>query len=252
IEDKNGTINITHGDDNTIVVHAVKRAATDELLGKLTVEMHQDGNTITVQTTGDTFNGFVFVGGNRMAVDYDIQVPAHTDIAPVRSSNGRIEVSGIAGRLDLHTSNGVITARDVNGSVTATSSNGRVVVSGGRGALQLSTSNGIVEVQNVQTQGLDLYTSNGKILFTGSLAPGSKNHADTDNGTISFTIPSESALNVDLRSGNGSVNVGFPVTTAPGTAAKRNAVQGVIGRPDGDLTLRSGNGSITLMKQGGS
>jgi DUF4097 and DUF4098 domain-containing protein YvlB len=80
--------------------------------------------------------------------------------------------------------------------------------------------------------------------------PGSKNRVETSNGTASLTLPADSALNVDLRSGNGSINVGFPVTTAPNGENKRNVVQGVINRPDADLTVRTGNGSITLTKQG--
>jgi hypothetical protein len=250
VDDRNGTISVTRGDENTVVVHAVKRAASDDLLNKLNVDIHQDGNQITLQTTGDSFSGAFFFGHNRTAVDYQIQVPAHADIGPVRSTNGRIDVTGISGQLNLITSNGIITARDVDGTVMAQTSNGRVSVVGGRGMLQLSSSNGIVEVQNVQANGIDLHTSNGRVSFTGSLMPGSKNRVETSNGTASLTLPADSGLNVDLRSGNGSVTVGFPVTTAPNGENKRNAVQGVINRPDADLTVHTGNGSITLIKQG--
>lgn len=250
LDNRNGTVTVTRGDENKVVVHAIKRAATDDLLGKLSVDIRQDGNRVTIQTIGDTFNGFAFFGHNRMAVDYQIQVPARADLAPLKCSNGRIEVAGIAGHFDLTTSNGVITARDVDGPITAQTSNGRVSVIGGRGALQLSSSNGTVEVQNVQASGIDLHTSNGRISFTGSLAPGSKNRVETSNGTATVRLPPESALSIDLRAGNGSVRVDFPVTTAPNGENKRNAVQGVINRPDADLTMRTGNGSITLAKQG--
>jgi hypothetical protein len=250
VENRNGTITVTRGDENTVVVHATKRAATDDLLGKLGVDIHQDGSNVTIQTTGDTVGGFAFFGYSRMQVDYQIQVPAHTDLAPLKSSNGRIEVTGITGRFDLNASNGIITARDVDGPVTAQTSNGRVSVIGGRGTLQLSSSNGTVEVQNVQTNGIDLHTSNGRVSFSGSLAPGSKNRVETSNGTATVTLPPESALSIDLRAGNGSVRVDFPVTTMPNGENKRNAVQGVINRPDADLVMRTGNGSITLTKQG--
>ena len=250
VEDRNGTITVTRGGENTVVVHATKRAATDDLLGKLGVDIQQDGDRITLQTTGDSFAGGFFFGHNRTAVDYQIQVPMHANIGPVRSSNGRIEVTGIIGPLDLNASNGIITARDVDGTVTAQTSNGRVSVVGGRGMLQLTSSNGVVEVQNVQANGIDLHTSNGRVSFSGSLMPGSKNRVETSNGTAALTLPADSALNVDLRSGNGSVTVGFPVTTAPNGENKRNVVTGVINRPDADLTVHTGNGSITLTKQG--
>ena len=250
LHDRNGTITVTRGEENSVVIHAIKRAATDEALAKLQVNLQQDGNHITIETTGDTLSGFAFFGHNGMAVDYQIQVPAHADLGPINSSNGRIEVTGIAGQFDLSTSNGVITARDVDGTVAAQTANGRVSVTGGSGTLRLGSSNGIVEVRDVRANGIDLHTSNGRITFAGSLAPGSKNSVETSNGTVSLTLPPDSALNVDLRSGNGSVTVGFPVTTAPNGQTKRNAVQGVINRPDADLTVHTGNGSITLTKQG--
>jgi len=246
LQDHNGTITVTRGAENSVVVHATKRAATDDLLAKLQVNIQQDGNRITIDTTGDNFSGFGFFGHNRMMVDYQIQVPAHVDLGPIRSSNGRIHITGIAGQFDLSTSNGIITAQDVDGTVSAQTANGRVSVTGGRGMLRLNSSNGIVEVQNVQATGLDLSTSNGRVSFTGSLAPGSKNSVETSNGTVSMVLPPDSALTVDLRSGNGSVNVGFPVTA--NGQNKRNAVQGVINRPDADLTVHTGNGSITLTR----
>lgn len=250
LQDHNGTISFTRGAEKSVVVHATKRAATDDLLAKLQVNIQQDGDHISIDTTGDNTAGFALFGDNGIAVDYQIEVPAHADLAPIRSSNGRIEITDIAGQFDLSTSNGIITARDVDGTVAAETSNGRVSVMGGRGTLRLSSSNGIVEVQDVQTSGIDLHTSNGHVSFTGSLAVGSKNTVETSNGTVSMALPPESGLTIDLRSGNGSVNVGFPVTTAANGTNKRNAVQGVINRPDADLTVHTGNGSITLMKQG--
>ncbi len=248
VQNHNGTITVTRGAENSVVVHAIKRAATDELLAKLQATIRQDGDHIIIETTGDNSSGFAFFGHNGMAVDYQIQAPARADLGPVNSSNGRIDITGIAGQFDLSTSNGIITARDVDGTVSAQTANGRVSVMGGRGTLRLGSSNGIVEVRDVQAGGLDLHTSNGRVVFAGSLAPGSKNSVETSNGSVAITLPPDSALSVDLRSGNGSVNVdGFPV--AASGENKRNAVQGVINRPDANLTVHTGNGSITLTKQ---
>jgi hypothetical protein len=249
VQNHNGTITVTRGAENSVVVHATRRAATDELLAKLQANIRQDGDHITIETVGDTVSSFGFFGHNGMVVDYQIQVPAHADLGPINSSNGRIDITGIAGQFNLSTSNGIITAQDVDGTVSAETSNGRVSVTGGRGTLRLGSSNGIVEVRDVRTDGIDLHTSNGHVSFTGSFAPGSKNTVNASNGSVSMTLPPDSALSVDLRSGNGSVHVnGFPVTAS--VENKRNAVQGVINRPDADLTVHTGNGSITLTKQG--
>jgi hypothetical protein len=249
VQNHNGTITVTRGAEKSVVVHAIRRAATDELLAKVQANIRQDGDHIIIETAGDTASGFGLFGNNRMVVDYQIQVPARADLGPINSSNGRIDITGIAGQFDLSTSNGIITAQDVDGTVSAETSNGRVSITGGRGTLRLGSSNGIVEVRDVQTDGIDLHTSNGHVSFTGSFAPGSKNTVNASNGSVSMALPPDSALSIDLRSGNGSVHVnGFPVTAS--VENKRNAVQGVITRPDADLTVHTGNGSITLTRQG--
>jgi hypothetical protein len=245
VDSRNGNVTITRGVDGKIVVHAIKRAKTDDLLHRLTIDVQQNGSQVTVRTTGEDSSTTVFFGWHRTQVDYEIQVPAQSDLTPVRTSNGAINIAGIAGRLDLASSNGTISAADFDGAVTAQTSNGRVTIRNGRGALDLRTSNGIVDVQNVQAQGLEMHTSNGRVSFSGSLASGSHNNLDVGNGSVSLTLPPESALSVDLRAGNGSVNVnGFAVTTSG--ANQRNAVQGVIGRVDAALVVHAGNGSITL------
>lgn len=251
LDESNGTVTITRGAEGKVVVHAVKRATTDDLLNRLNVDIRQDGNRIVVQTTGEDDVSIHLFGGNRNLVDYTIQLPPRADLVATKIANGRLEVAGIMGPLDLAASNGTITARDVDGAVKAQSTNGRVTVSGGRGALDLGTSNGTITVDGVQAQGLTLRSSNGRVAFTGSLAPGSRSSVDIGNGSIMMTLPPDSALGVNLRSGNGSITVGFPVTTVPGGENKRNSVQGVINRPDADLNVHAGNGSITLTRQGG-
>lgn len=245
VDDRNGNVTITRGVDGKVVVHAIKRARTDDALHRLTIDVQQSGNQVTIRTTGDDTNGGFFFGWHRTQVDYEIQVPAQADLAPMRTSNGTINIAGIAGRFDLSASNGTITTADFDGAVSAQTSNGRVTVRNGRGMLNLQTSNGTVDVQNVQAQGIELHTSNGRVTFSGSLASGSRNTVDVGNGSVSLTLPPDSALSVDLRAGNGSVNInGFAVTTSG--VNQKNAVQGVIGRADATLVARAGNGSITL------
>jgi hypothetical protein len=245
VDNRNGNVTITHGVDGKVVIHAIKRASTEDYLRRLTIEVQQNGAQVTIRTTGDEASAGAFFGWHRTQVDYEIQVPVQTDLAPMRTSNGMMNITGIAGRFDLSSSNGTITTADFDGPVSAQTSNGRVMVRNGRGTLDLRTSNGAVDVQNVQAQGLELHTSNGRVTFTGSLASGSHNNLDVGNGSVSLSLPPDSALSVDLRAGNGSVTVNGFAVTASGVN-QRNAVQGVIGRADATLVAHAGNGSITL------
>lgn len=250
LDNKNGSVTITRGDDAKIVVHAIKRAATDEMLQKMNVQLTQDGNRVTVHTDTPEYGGFVLFGPNNQGVEYHIQVPARADIGPARTANSSVSVSGIAGTLDLGTSNGPVTVRDFDGTVMVQTSNGSVHLTNGKGAVHLRTSNSSVEVANVQATTTDVHTTNGRITFAGSLAPNSDNQLETSNGSIVIRLPADSAFKLDLHTSNGSLDVAFPVVGPVQSGERsRHDLQGVVGRPDASLTAHTSNGSITLAKQ---
>lgn len=244
-----GSVTITRGGDDTkVIVRATKRATSDENLRRMQVQMTQNGDAITVREDG---NHKFFAWGFHAGVDYEVQLPARATVAPVRIGNGRLEVSGIAGNLDLETSNGAVTVRDFDGTVSAQTANGRVTLANGRGTVRLSTHNGAMEVQNVQASGLMLRSSNGRIGFAGSLAPGSDNRIEAGNGAVNVQLPPESGFRLDAKTNHGNVVVGFPVTRAANDDGDDDEeVRGTVGAGDRTLTLRAGNGSITVGKQG--
>ena len=138
VESRNGSITVTRGTESRIVVHAIKRAPTQERLDALGVDIQRDGDRVAITTTGDRGNGWgdwMWFGGLR--VDYEIQMPAQSDLDPLRSRNGAITVSGITGRLALESDNGAIRADDFNGPLSAQTSNGAVTLRNGRGTLDL-------------------------------------------------------------------------------------------------------------------
>lgn len=245
----NGSVTITRGGDDTkVIVRATKRAPSDDLLRWMQVQTVQNGNEIAVREEHTpAFFGF----GAHAGVDYAVQLPARATIAPVRLGNGQIEVSGIAGTLDLETNNGAVTVRDFDGAVSVQSMNGRITLANGRGMVHVETRNGAVEAQNVQAAGLNIRTANGRVGFAGSLAPGSDSRIETSNGTVSVQLPPESNFRLDAKTHKGTVTVGFPVAVAANNNDDdRDEVRGIVGTADRTLTLRSSNGSITVGKQG--
>ena len=245
-----GAIAIVRGEENVVAIHAVKQASSDAMLDTIHVDIAQTGDRVTIQTTYDRPSWRHLFGGMNRAVAYEIHLPAQATIAPVKTSNGTIDVTGIAGSLDLQTSNGAITLRSVDGDVTARTSNGKIAVTGGTGALTLATSNGPIEMQEMRMSGLDVQTSNGRIAFAGSLAAGSRNRLTTSNGSVTLDLPPDLGASVDLKTSNGTIAVGYPLATQPGDEGTRTAVQGAIGEGGTQIIVRTSNGPITLARQG--
>jgi hypothetical protein len=250
IANSNGSVAIVRGEEDAVAIHAVKRASSDALLDTIHVDIAQTGDRVTIQTTYDRPSWRHRFGGTNRSVAYEIRLPAQATVAPAKTSNGTIDVTGIVGPLDLQTSNGAITLRSVDGDVTARTSNGKIAVTGGTGALTLTTSNGPVELQEMRASGLNVQTSNGRISFAGSLAAGSRNRLTTSNGSVTLDLPPDLGASLDLKTSNGTVSVGYPLSTQPDDENTRTAVQGAIGEGGTQLVVRTSNGSITLARQG--
>ena len=68
---------------------------------------------------------------NREQCRLDVLIP-DADGVKVRTSNGRVEITGLAGEADLDTGNGAISVTSHTGPVKARSGNGAVTVRGQR------------------------------------------------------------------------------------------------------------------------
>ncbi|TWT41060.1 hypothetical protein RAS1_37510 [Phycisphaerae bacterium RAS1] len=128
--------------------------------------------------------------------------------AEVETGNGTIEVAAMKGPLNLHTSNGRITLRDIEGDVDARTSNGRVEAAGIGGSCRARTSNGSIVLRSIKGD-CELDTSNGRIDLidcTGSV------RADSSNGSMVVDATPPDAGSVVLRTSNGRIDLTLPRT----------------------------------------
>jgi hypothetical protein len=131
----------------------------------------------------------------------------------VIGQNGRIEASGLTGRLTLETTNGAIKADGTVGRVDAGTTNGDITVTAAASKIvQASTTNGSVE-----------------LTFTD--APDSVDAGST-NGAVTVRVPvSQVSYLVTAQTTNGSVDTG----TVPSDRTARRSI-----------TAQTTNGSVTV------
>lgn len=225
VETFNGEIEVSASGDGKVEVNWVKRGSGDSQ-----AEAEDDLNNVEVSVTaeGDTTRIVARRTDNRSAnnsgASFRLSVPA-------------------ASQLDLESSNGAITVRNVIGDVVADISNGRVRVDGGKGRLDLNSSNGDIEISATQAL-VNADTSNGSIRFDGSLVDGDQVFR-TSNGAIVVTLPADTRFRVSATTSNGEVTTDFPVTVS-GSLTK-GTLNGTAGENPGiSLTLGSSNGSIEI------
>ncbi|WP_125777865.1 DUF4097 family beta strand repeat-containing protein [Antribacter gilvus] len=174
---------------------------------------------------------------------FEVTVPADTEVV-VRTTNGRIEATGLARDLDVASSNGRVEATGIDGDVVARSSNGDVTVRVAGGEVEATSSNGDIEV--VDAGGVVVARSNNGDVAVRD-ADGDV-EALTDNGRIEVD-----GVTGDIRaeSSNGDVTVYGPDEPVALTISTSNGHQVIEGPtdPDASRTVRvmSSNGDVSYL-----
>ncbi|HSM44254.1 MAG TPA: DUF4097 family beta strand repeat-containing protein [Acidimicrobiia bacterium] len=145
---------------------------------------------------------------------FDVSVPAGVGVAG-STSNGSIVLSGLAGPVDVGTSNGPVTLEDVSAdSVVVSTSNGAIRGEGlGSDEFDVETSNGRITLSfDVAPRSVSARSSNGAIeLSLPGDAPPYAMDTSTSNGTVDTDIRTDPAapLSISLRTSNGDITVGY-------------------------------------------
>lgn len=181
----------------------------------------------------------------RCSGELDVTVPAGTEVV-IRTEDGDVVASGLAGDLSLYTSNGDVETTDLGGELTARSSNGDIDVTDSGADVDASSSNGEISLVGVDGS-VTANTSNGRITVD-SVTGGAS--ATSSNGSLEI-----SAVGGDVHgvTSNGRVTVvsdGEPVALTMGTSNGDEIVEGPTD-PGAERTveIRSSNGDVAYLDE---
>lgn len=179
----------------------------------------------------------------RCSGELDVTLPAGTDVV-IRTENGDVVASGLAGDLSMDSSNGRIEATDIEGRLIADTSNGDIDVTDSGADVETITSNGEISVVGVDGS-VTADSSNGRITIDAVTGDAS---ASTSNGSVEF---SEIDGNVLGETSNGRVTVigdGEPVALTMSTSNGDEIVEGPVDpKADRTVELRSSNGDVAYL-----
>ncbi|MEA2163262.1 MAG: hypothetical protein QOK37_1389 [Thermoanaerobaculia bacterium] len=208
VREIDGAINIEAGSPSEITMAATVRSsvapkAGQENLGYFTTEVN--GDTLVIgRREHRRFRLFHF--GNETRVDYDLRVPATL-------------------ALDLHTVNGRIATRGVDGSMRAVTVNGRVnIETPGSSAVEAHTVNGRIEARFEKSfQGATLKTV---------------------NGGVTAALPLSASFTGDFSQVNGDIEAAFPLNIHSHPGSRR--VSGQVNGGRYELRITTVNGDIKI------
>lgn len=131
------------------------------------------------------------------------------------------------------------------GSYDLDSNSGGITIDGAKGSLKAQTDFGSIDIKNAENVTVDLKSNSGGVDFSGSLGEG-PHTVQSDFGGITFAIPSDSALNVDLNTDFGSISSDIPITVTLDGDLEKNHQTGAMNGGGATLTVKTNNGSIDI------
>jgi Putative adhesin len=188
---------------------------------------HQTGDLVELEVRYPHPHGITFDWGQRR-VDVVIHMPREGKVN-LRTTDGKIELGGFKGEMDLHSGDGSETLDAVDGKLRATTGDGHIRANGRFDELDLKTGDG----------GVDVRAAAGSSLS-------STWRLETGDGSVTLEVPENFAADVDLHTGDGHIDLEMPVTTAG--KIRENEVRGKMNGGGNLMTIRTGDGSIHLRK----
>ncbi|MFW5416154.1 DUF4097 family beta strand repeat protein [Nocardiopsis sp. CNT-189] len=212
-----GSVTVTEGGSGGLRVESELR---NTLLNKAESDLEQDGDGV-VRAEADCTGTF----GAACAVEYDITVPAGTEVT-VETASGEVELAGLTGPVRVDTVSGEIEASDLSGGADLRSTSGEIDVSGATGdALRAATTSGEVDLEDVDTAELEVESVSGGIGVEGGFdtarlittsgsvgveaeRPFERLAAETVSGSVELRVPEGRAYDVRADTTSGSTEVG--------------------------------------------
>jgi len=205
LENVNGSVHVEGWDRNEVEVRAVKTAQNDPRdVDRVEIDVESHPCRVDVHTR------YPDGEGAGVAVEYHIHVPNRVLLGSVHTVNGNLIVRGIDGGGEL---------RSVNGDVEVLESSGR----------------------------FNAKTTNGNLrLELRELGDGAPMNLETVNGSVELGLPWDARADLNVRNMNGDLYSEFPVTSTTALPGSQ-AFHGRVGRGGGAISVRTVNGGIRLL-----
>jgi hypothetical protein len=226
VETSDANIRVETWDQNTIEARVTTARYKIGEDGIKIVE-HQTGDVVQLEVRYPHSHGLTIDWGQRR-VDIDIHMPREGKVN-LRTSDGKIEIGGFKGEMDLHSGDGSEILDAVDGKLRATTGDGHIRANGRFDELDLKTGDGHVDVRAAAGSSLNASW-----------------RLETGDGNVTLEIPGDMAADVDLHTGDGHIDVDMPVTTEG--KIRENEVHGKVNGGGNLMTIHTGDGSIRLRK----
>lgn len=212
LENVNGDVSIEVWERAEVLIYAVKRASSQELLDGLEIKVDADRNAVQIDTRYPSMRQSDHEGDSFMKVEYTLTVPRTARLDDVNLVNGNLRVVGIEGGMSVETVNGDIDVRDFAGDA------------------EIGTVNGTIEARVDRLDG------------------GGRFHMESVNGRLDLYLASSVGADLEAESLNGQLTNDFGIEVHKGKYVGSD-FRGSIGGGGARVELETVNGSINVHRR---
>lgn len=249
IDNLDGSITIKAGNQPKIFVSAIKRAAHEDDLDEITLDVRHHESSLHCTTKYDQKD---IKGG----VDYTLVIPANMNLE-LTTRDGSITVNGIQGTIKATTKNGNIELIAPKKRVKAeTKKTGAITIHQPGNVVSAHTTKGAISIYDAQ-HSIDATSEQGIIEVSYKQVPNSSRiDAKSTMGDILLYLPESTNAQVKAYTEKGGIRCDHDIAIKPFTTQLNNKtwnklkkeVHGTIGSGEATINARSKYGSIKIFK----
>jgi DUF4097 and DUF4098 domain-containing protein YvlB len=204
----------------------------------------QSGNSVSIEVKLPHWGMTMF--GNHKSLRVEVSVPHELDL-DVHTSDGNVTAQGVSGKIQFDTGDGNVTASNIKGDIRIHTGDGHIEGHNFDGSLDANTGDGNLRIDG-RFDALALKTGDGNIdaqVGSGSkVASGWNLHSG--DGHITLRVPSDLNATLDVRTGDGSITMDIPIQVSG--SLSHSSVRGKLNAGGPTLAISSGDGSIHIEK----
>jgi DUF4097 and DUF4098 domain-containing protein YvlB len=236
-----GHIRVESWDRSEVQCKYEKRGRTQSDIDRIEIMATQNGDSIQVEARIHGRGSWL----SYATLNLTVFVPRQTNLV-ARTGDGNIDARGVTGEIELATGDGRVEASNLNGNLNVRTGDGSMELMDVAGRLQAQTGDGWMKIRG-RFEALEARTGDGSIEIT--VERGSKMAAawriTTGDGSVQVSLPDDLSADLDVQTNDGTISTDLPVTIS-GRIGR--TLQGRLNQGGNTLTVRTGDGSITLKR----
>ncbi len=219
VDSRNGPVTVKGFDGDVIEAEFEVSGPSEEATDAVSLVETRESDVLLLRTDyGDPASEV------DVSASLTLRIPDGARVGRIRTANGAVEVTGVAGDATLESRNASVTARDVDGAVSLQTTNGDV------------TARNIAELRGAETE-------NASVSVDVPALSGAT-EIRTRNGGVDAALATDLDAELTATTTNGSVDVtGLDLAAREATEGE---VSGTLGDGTHEIAVEAENGSIEL------